>query len=214
MANDAGGFYFGSYSGLGGGTYFYPTPGAGTATYYDAGPDGCATYCGCDTNLSPSSFTTGNAGALSFSGEVVTYSGAGTWLYKCVDASSYTGIQLTVSGSTNDQGADGGTNQQMEIMLWELENWNVASAGGSCLAADGGPGDNTMCSPALATVTLPGTSGTVQVPFSQFMGGAPKTTIDDPGHIMQVQVQLPWDHCQTGTGYMPGVSISSIGFYH
>jgi hypothetical protein len=213
-ANDAGGFYFGASTSVGGGTYFYPTYGQqGTPTYYDAGPDGCPNfYCGCDTNLATSTFATGNASpALSFTGNVVTYSGAGTWLYNCVDAHQYKGIQIAASGSTNDIGPDGGANNQLVVMAWELENWGIASVGGTCLAADGGPASN--CSPATATVTLPSAGGTVQVPWSSFAGGVPKATIDDPAHIMQVQVQLPWDHCQTGAGYMPNLQISTIGFY-
>ncbi len=197
-------------------TFFFSRAGAGgPLTIYDAGPDGCAIYCGCDTNVAPSSLTTGNSTpALSLVGDVVTYSGFGTWLYKCVDASQYSGIQLTVSGSTNDLGPDGGANRQIQVQVTELENWSVASAGGTCLAADGGPGDMTMCQPATATVNLPST-GMVEVPWSAFTGGAPKKSIDDPGATScRSRCSSPGTTARQAPPYMPNIStISNIGFY-
>jgi hypothetical protein len=215
MANDAGGLDFGTYGSVFGGTYSYPSTGQGTATYYDAG--GCTGYCGCDTNLAPSTFTAGGAsGGWAFSGNVVTYSGAGTWLSPCVNASAFTGgVQFMVSGSTNDAQGDAGNTNQLQLSVWQLSNWGVATAGGTCLAADGGPGDMTQCKPAAYTFSIPGTNTptAVTVHWTDLKGGLPQDSITDPGHLIQLQLQLPWNHCQTGTAYMPNVSITQIKFF-
>jgi hypothetical protein len=214
-ADDAGGVTFGTPgSGVYGGTYFYPALGQGTATYYDAGgKDACTGYCGCDTNLAASAFTAGGktGGPWVFSGEVATYSGGGTWLSPCVNASAFTGIEITVSGSTGDPDPDGGSTNTLQLSVWQLSNWNVGGmVGGTCLA------DGATCTPASATFAIPGTDTPtpVTVHFSDLKGGVPEATLNDPSTIIQLQIQVPWtnSNCLTGATYKPNVSISKIAF--
>jgi hypothetical protein len=212
-ANDAGGLDFGTYGSVFGGTFPFPSLGQGTKSYYDAGPDGCTGYCGCDTNFAASAFTAGGSagGPWVFSGEVATYSGGGTWVSPCVNASAFTGIEITVAGSTNDPDPDGGVSNQLQLSVSQLSNWNVASVGGTCLT------DGATCSPALATFTIPGTDTPtpVTVPFSDLKGGVPEATLSDPASIIQLEIQLPWTsngNCRTGATYKPNVSISKIAF--
>ncbi len=210
---DGGNLTFGTPgAGVFGGTYFYPAAGQGTATYYDAGNDACTGYCGCDTNLATSAFAAGgkNGGPWVFSGDTATYSGGGTWLSPCVNASAFTGIEITVSGSTNDPDPDGGSSNQLSLSVWQLSNWNVATAGGTCLAEGG------TCTPVSTTFTIPGTNTPtpVTVKFSDLKGGVPVATLTDPSEIIQLQIQLPWtnSNCLTGATFQPNVSISKIAF--
>jgi hypothetical protein len=193
---------FGAYPNFYGGTYSY-------APTTDSQPDDAGV--GCTTFGTQSTFVatldTANK-AWSWAGEIGGYSGGGLWLGGCVDASAYTGIQFTISGTLGAMG-DGGASGQMQLQVSDLEDWNVASAGGTCLAADGGPGAN--CTPGIYSFDVPATATAIQVPWSMLAGGAPMSALD-PSRIIQLQWQLPWS-CQGSTPYMADVKITDVQFY-
>jgi hypothetical protein len=193
---------FGMYPGFYGGSYSYaPTT---DSQPNDAGV-GCSTF-GTQSTFVATLDTTNKAWV--WSGEVAGFSGGGLWLGGCVDASGYSGIQFTVSG-TLGAGADGGANGQMQLQVSDLQNWNVASAGGACLAADGGPG--ATCNPNIYSFDVPATAKVVQVPWAMLIGGAPQAVLD-PSRIIQLQWQLPWA-CTGDAPYMANVTISNVQFY-
>jgi hypothetical protein len=211
FALDAGGPYggtFGNYKGYGGGTFYFPTaPGTDSPANPDAG-----VYC--STLASQSTFVTNftpATNAFVLTGTVALYSGFGMWQYFCDNASAYRGIQFTASGDVGIPGedaGDAGTATQMQIQVTELANTpplnadNSVNPGGTC------PGD---CAPAVAYFNVTSTPTPITILWSQFSGGSPNPTIDNPGQIHQIQFQLPWP-CTGGVPYMTNVTISNLAF--
>jgi len=211
---DAGGPYnafFGSYMGYGGGTFFFPAMGPGTDM--PSNPD-AGVYCG--TMASQNSFVatfnpTNNSWVLS--GTVATYSGIGLWQYFCHNASAYSGIQFTVSGTLGisaDDAGDAGTSTEMQVQVTQLSNSAVTNTNGS--AGLKGSMCTSNCNPAVAYFPVTSSPTVVQIPWSAFSGGTPNATIDDPGQIAQIQFQLPW-LCMGGAPYTTNVTITNIAFY-
>lgn len=196
---------FGSYPTLYGGTFTYSS--TTNSTPNDAGV-GCLTF-GSQSTFAATLDTT--AGTWNWSGVVGSYAGGGLYIVPCVDAHTFTGIQFTMYGTVGAT-EDGGSGDEVQVSISDLEDWGVPTAGGVCpLAEDGGP--LTVCNPFSASFSVAATAaeGVVQIPFSSFVGGGPDTTFD-PSHIIQIQWQLPWP-CTGGTPYTTNVTIQDVGFY-
>ncbi|HXX68982.1 MAG TPA: hypothetical protein VEK07_17480 [Polyangiaceae bacterium] len=196
---------FGTYPTLYGGTFSYSN--TTDSTPNDAGV-GCTTFGSQSTfavTLNPTADT------WTWSGVVGSYVGGGLYIVPCVNAQAFTGIQFTIYGTVGAT-EDGGTGDEVQVSISDLEDWGVPSAGGVCpLATDGGP--LTVCNPFSASFPVAATAadGVVQIPFSSLVGGGPDTTFD-PAHIIQIQWQLPWP-CTGGTPYTTNVTIQDVGFY-
>jgi hypothetical protein len=195
---------FGAYPAFYGGTYTFasttdqlPNPDAGLY---------CAVY-GSQSTFSTIIDTATKS--WDWSGTVAGYSGGGLYIGPCANASSYSGIQFSISGTLGITAGDAGASTQVQLQVSQLEDWATASAGGTCLSADGGPG--TGCSPAVYSFDLPATPTEIQVPWASLTGEAPDT-IFDQAHIIQIQGQLPWP-CTGGTPYSANVSIQAVQFY-
>lgn len=194
---------FGAYPTWYGGTFSYVN--ADNSTPNEAGV-GCLTF-GSQSTFAVTLDTTTES--WNWAGEVGGYVGAGLYTIPCIDASSFTGIQFTMFGTVGAT-QDGGTGDEVQLQVSQLQNWNVASVGGTCLASDGGSG--ATCNPATASFPVPATAGTpIQIPWSSMLGGQPDPQFD-PAHIIQIQWQLPWP-CTGGTPYMTNLSIQNVGFY-
>lgn len=194
---------FGTYPTWYGGTFSYVN--ADNSTPNDAGV-GCLTF-GSQSTFAVAVDTA--TPAWNWSGTVGGYVGAGLYTIPCIDASQYTGIQFEMYGTVGAT-QDGGTGDEVEIQVSQLQNWNVASVGGTCLAADGGPGPT--CNPSIASFSVPATaSAPIQIPFTSLLGGAPDTTFD-PAHIIQIQWQPPWP-CTGGSPYATNLTVQNVGFY-
>lgn len=196
---------FGAYPTLYGGSFaFAPTT---DSTVSDAGV-GCTTF-GTQSTFAATLDTTGKTWTLA--GKVGGFSGGGLWIAPCVNVQGYTGIQFTVSGSIgiSTDGGDAGASNQVQLQISQLSDWGVSTAGGTCLAADGGAGAN--CNPFTYNFSVPASPQVIQVPFSMLTAGAPVATFD-PAHIIQVQWQLPWP-CTGGTPYMASVVFQNVQFY-
>ncbi len=197
---------FGSYPSLYGGTF----PPFGPTT--DTMPDDAANAFVCTTygtqNTFGTTLDTVNKQWI-WAGEVTGFTGDGIYIGPCVDASQFSGIELNVFGTVGAPD-DGGASDQMQIQLSQLDDWGYATAGGTCLAADGGPGAN--CNPFIANFSVPATPGVpIDIPWSAFSGGSPDAQID-PAHIIQLQWQLPWP-CQGGVPYQTNVTFQTVAFY-
>jgi len=207
LALDAGGAYlstFGAYNGYGGGMYVFPTvgPGVDQPANPDAGVN-CSTFASQNSFLPTFSPST-NAWAIA--GTVAGYSGFGMWQYHCDNASAYKGIQFTVSGDLGVPGedaGDAGTATQMQIQVTQLSNDLAGSTTGASCASN--------CVPASYYFSVPNTPTVVKALWSEFSGGSPNPTIDNPGQIIQIQFQLPWP-CTGGVPYTPNVTIQNIAF--
>ncbi|MGA7123929.1 MAG: hypothetical protein WBY94_27760 [Polyangiaceae bacterium] len=212
LALDAGGAYlsnFGAYNGYGGGTFLFPTAGPGVDML--ANPDaGIA----CTTLASQNSFIPAfspSTNAWTLTGTVATYSGFGMWQYHCDNASAYKGIQFTVSGDLGVPGedaGDAGTATQMQIQVTQLSNDMAVNANGT---VNPGATCASNCVPASYYFSVPSTPTVVKALWSEFSGGSPHPTIDNPGQIAQIQFQLPWP-CTGGVPYTTNVTIQDLAF--
>jgi hypothetical protein len=142
-----------------GGTW-NPYPAAGTIldnTGSDADPDsGCTTF---STSAMTSAIT---AGVWTITGTVGASAGFGIWVQPCYNASSFTGIEFTMSG-------DVGPSAQAFLQVYDFATASYAAA---------------------TVTTIPAASGAVQVPWTQFTTGL--GTAIDPAHIGQIQWIFDW----------------------
>lgn len=189
---------FGTYPSLYGGTFSF-------APSTDSSPDDAGVGCnifGTQSTFAATLDTTAKTWTLA--GEVGGYSGGGVYIGPCVDATGYTGIEFTLSGSIAST-SDAAGSSQLQLQVSQLSNWNVASVGGMCLGA------GQTCSPSIANVDISATPTDVKVPFSSLSGGLPVAKFD-PAHIIQIQWQLPWQ-CQGGAPYMASITLANVQFY-
>jgi hypothetical protein len=179
-----------------GGTWAaYPPIGGGA----DAGPDtdqeaGAA----CTSFPSKSTFTASTStGVWVLSGMVSTWSGTGIWLAPCVNATGFTGIEFTIGGQA-------GPNSTMTITGSQLSNWANPAVGGTCTSG---------CAGSTAIFTVPATPTVVKVPWTDFTGGSPNDSIDDPSKLIQFQWQLDWQCDGSVAPYTANVTIDDLKFY-
>ncbi len=193
---------FGSYSAtpglFGGGSYAYPTIGPGTDS-----PANPAAGNYCTTLGSQNSFVaTATPGTgLVLSGTVATFTGVGLFLYQCIDASAYHGIQFTISGDVGNEGLDAGSPDQITFSL----SMPSDSSQGTCTLG-------SSCGSPSYVVTVPAQPTTIQIPFQMLTGGAPLFALD-PSQISGVQWSLPWPCTQNPSVYTTQITITDVAFY-
>jgi hypothetical protein len=142
--------------------------------------------------------------ALSMTGTVSNYTGFGFFLNQCIDASAYTGISFTISGSVGTEG---------KLMLQAKTNSttpiSATTKHGACVAADP---NNTYadCWDPTAWVTVPATAATVTVLWGEFTGGKPAATVN-PAEILGFQWSFNWAGA-TGVAYAANVTIDDVTF--
>jgi hypothetical protein len=198
---------FGSYSTdpavLGGGSYSYPGVGRGTDSI--ANP-GAGTYC--TTLGSQNSFVaTATPGAgLVLSGTVATFSGVGLFLYHCIDASAFQGIEFTISGDVGNEAVDAGPPNQMIFSVSMLPDLGVQSGGqGTCTLG-------SSCGAPSYSFTIPAQPATIKVPFGMLTGGAPIFVLS-ASQIAGIQWALPWPCTSAPSVYTTQITISNVAFY-
>jgi hypothetical protein len=220
---------FGQYPGFFGGTYFFPSgaptvagpglPGTDVAPNPDAG-------LFCSTPWSQNSFTatvTPSTSSWVLNGTIAGFSGAGLYIQSapilCVDASAYTGVQFTVSGTigaqstpTDDASSEAGdeaaaaTPPQVSLKVFEGMDLNYApatvGASGICL---------TNCLAPSFNFTVPSTPTVMTVHWTDFAGGTPDPSVGDPAHLSGIEWDLPWP-CTGGVPYPVNITISNVQF--
>lgn len=192
-----------STSVIAGGTYSFPNMGPGTDSIADPS---AGSYC--TTLGSQNSFVaTATAGTgLVLSGTVATYSGVGLYIYACVDASAYHGIEFTVSGDVGNEDAGNGSPDQMTFSV----SMPLDSA-----VSTGGPGSCTLgssCAAPSYTFTVPAQPTAIQVPFGLLTGGVPIYALDS-SQITGMVWSLPWPCTTSPNVYTTQVTISDVAFY-
>ena len=199
--------YFGSYSTsaavFGGGSYAYGT-GPGTDSLADPSAGVYCTTLGSQSSL----VATATPGlGMALSGTVATFSGVGLYLYHCVDASAFQGVEFTISGDVGNEAAqDAGPSNQIAFSVSMLPDLTVSSGTGSTCTLGGG------CASPSYTFTVPAQPTTMRVPFSQLTGGAPLYVLD-PSQIDGLQWALPWPCTTNPMPYPTHLIITNVGFY-
>jgi hypothetical protein len=191
---------FGAYPGFYGGAFNPPFATSTDSTVMDGG-GGCNTF-GTQSTFGVTLDTT--AMTWNWTGTVGGYDGDGFYFGNCVDASGYSGVEFTLSGTLGaGASVDGGSPGQMEFSAATLENVSV-DGGGACATG-------STCNPATYLFNLPATSTVIQVPWAQLTGGTPDATFD-PAHITGIQWQLPWP-CTAAGPYTASVTFTNVQFY-
>jgi len=195
---------FGAYSSgpgiFGGGTYAYPALGPGVDSYADLD---AGIYC--TTLGSKNSFVATATPGTGFvlSGTVATFTGVGLYLYQCVDASAFQGIQFTISGDVGNESLEAGSPDQIAFSI--------------SMVANGGPpqGPCTLggsCAQPTYAVTVSPQPTTIKMPFRMLTGGAPIYVLD-PSQIAGIQWALPWPCTTSPSVYPTNITISDVAFY-
>jgi hypothetical protein len=215
---------FGQYPGYFGGTYFFPYgpptiagPGQpGTDVVLD--PDS-GNYC--SVPWSQNSFVatvTPASKSWILSGTVAGFSGAGLYIQSapnlCVDASAYTGVSFTISGTIGssaeagaDADADAGTAQTISLKAFEAADTAVSTASG----AVGTCALGAACTPPTFPITLSTTPTPMTVRWVDFTGGNPDLSVGDPAHLSGIEWDLPWP-CTGGVPYPVHITIQDVQF--
>jgi hypothetical protein len=197
---------FGAYSlgpsGFGGGSYAYPGLGPGTDSLADAG---AGIYC--TTLASQNSFvataTPGTGWVLS--GQVSSYSGVGLYLYQCVDASAFQGIEFTISGDVGNESTGVASPDQLTFSVSTPPD----------IAADSGPGDSCTlgsCGSPAYTFTVPAQPTTIRVTWDMLTGGSPVFVLN-PSQISGIQWSIPWPCIPDPQPFVINITISDVAFF-
>jgi hypothetical protein len=121
-----------------------------------------------------------------------TYAGVGVPFPSCFNASSFTGVQFTASGTLN-------TGCTIQFSLVD-ETHSSSPPLGACTGT---------CYPGASVFTLPATATTVMVPFSSIGAGGPATPTVSP----EVATGVQWQFNVGATGCSGSVTIDNITFY-
>ena len=157
-------------------------------------------------------FQYGSDGAVTFSvtdealviaGDLTGYSGGGLWFGPCVDARAFAGIQFDVSGMPGDSG-------QITFMLQTNANTPITPADmrGAC-AYTTEENKYSDCAQPAATRPVSETVQTVQVLWTDLMGGKPTATTDG-SDIVGMQFQFTWS--DTAAPYSASITIDNVQF--
>jgi hypothetical protein len=198
---------FGSWSAdpsvFGGGTYFYPGMGPGTDSLADPAAGLYCTTLGSQNSFMATA-TPGTGWVLS--GRVVTFSGAGFYLYHCVDASKFHGIEFTISGNVGNAELDAGSPNQMTFSVRTPPDLAAGSGAGNTCTLPG-------CTSPYYSFTVPAEPTTMQVTWEMLRGGAPIYVLDPTAGIWGLEWTLPWPCTSNPTPYDTSVTIRDVAFF-
>jgi hypothetical protein len=208
---------FGTYPGFYGGTYFFPgINGQPLANAMDVDAGGC---------FQPQSMNSFVATAMpaskswALSGTVAGYSGVGIYLQSspnmCVNASAYSGVRFTLSGTIGSAGDAGATEagasdaaanaNSIQFKVFESTDLAVSTMAGSAGTCTG------TCTPPSLAIPLQTAPTVVTVHWTDLIGGAPDPSITDPAHLTGIEWDLPWP-CTGGTPYSVNITVQNVEF--
>lgn len=131
------------------------------------------------------------------SGTVMDYGGFGMAFDICVDASAFTGIQFDLWGVSNST--------VFQIQTSEDQNMEYGDPKATCDVAVSGE----CAIPASRIQTVMETQTTVQLPFADFSGGVPVSTVST-NQLIGLQWQF---ECGVAEGCPVDVRIDNVTFY-
>lgn len=151
------------------------------------------------------------------SGDLAGYGGLGFYFNAChvVDASAFSGIQFTISGTTSmtDLIFEVGTASNLISTAWRQANGEPAAEvnAGTCQPAES-EWDGTCATPSY-TVTVPASPTVIQVAWTDLVGGAPSASVD-PTAITSIGWRFadPEGVDTTPVPYAIDIVIDDIGF--
>jgi len=152
----------------------------------------------------PEPLTLQDGDFLRYTDPVSTYAGVGMWFSGCIDASKFTGVRFTLSGSVP---------AMRNVTMYAISNRNrdidEENAVGACPPAD--PNDTwASCRPPGLVVPVT-TEPTIQeVPFTAFKNGLPSLTTDG-SDLLALQWSFDWN--DSLTSYPADLLIDNVEFY-
>lgn len=173
---------------------------------------------GDDTSLTGGSFTyTDGAndstietsledGFLSLTGESYSYSGFGMWFGPCLDASSWDGLEIQVTGDLG-----GG---ELVVQLQTDENYPIEDDKGACMfeSEDSRWTDCANSQTALEAVTADGLAP-IQLTWDQFSGGMPNDEKPDARQLRGIQLQFNCDEDTTDVPCVFDVQLLDLRWF-
>jgi hypothetical protein len=141
---------------------------------------------------------------LRFADKVTTYAGIGVWFAGCINASSFTGVRFTVSGSIPP-----GKMVRMYAISNRDRDIDEDNSVGACLPAD--PSDTwPTCHPPGLILTVTADATTQTIPWAAFKDGLPSLTTDGSDMLA---LQWSFDWSDGIDPYDAQLTIDDLEFY-
>src|SRR6478752_5746840 len=152
----------------------------------------------------PDGLTLKDGEFLRYSDQVTTYAGVGVWFSGCIDASKFTGVRFTVSGSVPTM---------RNVTMYAISNRNrdidPDDGVGACPPAD--PIDTwPSCHPAGVIMPVTTEPTTQEIPFTAFTNGLPSLTTDG-SDLLALQWSFDWN--ENLSPYAADLLIDDLEFY-
>jgi hypothetical protein len=166
---------------------------------------GAGSYC--TTLASQNSFvaTSTPGTGLVMSGQVATFTGFGFYLYHCVDASAFHGIQFTISGDVgNELVSNMGSPNQLMLSVGTLSDDKVGNGLGTCTLPS--------CASPSYSFTVPAQPTTIRVTWEMLTGGSPIYVLN-PSGISGFSWSFPWPCTTNVTPYTTDIIVSDVAFF-
>jgi hypothetical protein len=199
-------------------TNFAYTPTDGAAPTEVSWGNFSTTFSG-ETNIYGPGLTSDvSKGNWHISGTVSDYSGLQLLFNNCdhLDASKFTGISLTISGSVPHGNAITmavATIADTPSATWLQANGDTtvaANASGICVPTSGTQYYHPGCGDPTASVPVSSTATPVNLTWSQFTGGQPDAS-PNPAQITSIYWLIPWTG-STDTSYPVDITIYGLSF--
>ena len=123
---------------------------------------------------------------MNLTGQITTFAGFGlAFGPSCNDASAFTGLRFTLGGTTTVVGDDTGGGALLEVQIQSRENTpEPPTSRGVCVGTF-----STCINNRVVIDELTPAGATVELPFSEFTGGAPSATLNE-AEILAIQWQF------------------------
>jgi hypothetical protein len=144
----------------------------------------------------------GTQGNLHITADIAAngYIGLVFWFPSCVDLSPYTGVTLSIGGTSS------GAETMFKVQTNPDYPIQVANGRGACAYVTS---EWSECASPTATLTLPASPEVMQVPFAAFTGGMPNDGVD-ADQALGYQIQF---ECRTPTACTVDVTLDEVGVY-
>lgn len=171
---------------------------AGQFTYTLGVPGGTFAYQVGDLTVTDASM------ALNVKGTVKNYDGFGLYTNTCTDASAYTGVSFSIKGNA-------GTGGKLNFRVQTNSNTAIDATNkkGTCKPTDT---TNTYpdCHPSAVDIPVTAEAKTIEVKFSELMGGVPVAAVDGKD-IVGLEWSFAWAG-PTDTMYAVDVTLDDVKF--
>jgi hypothetical protein len=116
-------------------------------------------------------------------GDVSTYSGVQIFFTACVDASSFSGVELSL-------GVSGTSNVTLSMITRENQPEPPTTTIGTCVPPDPNA-PFASCYPAYTRLTVTATPAPLSIPFASLSSGSPHPSVN-PAELLAISFDLGW----------------------